>query len=104
MEDSFTDAVNSSTALIAHRFGNVGCRVEPRPTTARRPQPEDGDTYKPNGQKATCTAPDGTTISYDYTNHGQLSAITIPNEGTIRYSNFQGQGVRSCIDTSAMVA
>jgi len=34
--------------------------------------------YYPNGQKQTYTAPDGTLISYAYTNHGEPERLTIP--------------------------
>lgn len=46
-------------------------------------------TYQANGQKASYTAPDGTTFTYGYTNHGQLRNIAIPDEGNIAYSDFQ---------------
>jgi len=48
-----------------------------------------GYTYYANGQKQSYTAPDGTLISYAYTNHGQLNRLTIPGEGDIVYSNFK---------------
>jgi RHS repeat-associated protein len=48
-----------------------------------------GYTYHPNGQKASYTAPDGSVISYTYTNHGEPREVTLPGAGAVTMSDFR---------------
>lgn len=46
-------------------------------------------TYYPNGLKHTYTNPEGVTYTYYYNKNNQLTAVHIPGNGQLTYSNFQ---------------
>ena len=45
--------------------------------------------YTLGGKKATLTWPNGEVITYAYSNHGELEAVTIPGEGSISVNQFK---------------
>lgn len=48
-----------------------------------------GYQYSLGGYKTRLTWPDGTAIEYAYSEHGQLSSVTIPGEGTLSVNQFK---------------